>query len=242
MDTTWLSTAIVVLLASALQATTGFGFAVISIPLLILFRDPHSAVIINTMLACFTSTISAFRLWQKADLRVIRTLIFGAITGFPIGTYVVQFFDVQFFKLFISITILLFIVLLCAKRKLISIDQSGTFITGWISGFLTGTVGIPGPPIVLFLAAQESKKDVFRSTTLVYFSFVYTVALTSFFLFEQFSPDLLIEGFTLIPVVFCGMLLGTYIFERVSQKMFSQLTIFILIFAALYSLFSGLKQ
>jgi len=47
---------VIILLTSVIQATAGFGFALLAVPLMVLFIDLHEAVIIATLLG----TVSNF--------------------------------------------------------------------------------------------------------------------------------------------------------------------------------------
>lgn len=234
--TVWLASAAIVLLASTLQGVTGFGFALISMPLLLLVYDPHTAVGINIMISIVSLSLLTFRVRQTVLVPVVKNLFFGSLLGIPLGAYVFLHFDVQLLKLTIGIVTALSSVILISGLTVKS--ASGKLwenTVGSISGLLTGSIGMPGPPIILFLSNQKLPKDRFRATTAAYFVLVYLVSLLLLAWLGAVDKDVILTALSLVPFAILGGHLGFRIFPLVPQAKFQHGVSLLVLSSALYS-------
>ena len=109
METWVLLVAIIVFFfAGFIQSLAGFGFSLVSIPILIILIDPKlliPAIIIH-------GTVINISLFLKVRVNVqpgrIAPLIVAAIAGIPIGTWILIVVDQDIFKLFVGLLIMLF--------------------------------------------------------------------------------------------------------------------------------------
>ncbi len=71
------------LLAALAQAVTGFGSALVAVPLLALVTDPVTAVVVATTVSLVLSTGAAWRERAYVDLGRTRTLTLTGVVGMP---------------------------------------------------------------------------------------------------------------------------------------------------------------
>ena len=71
--------------ASVAQAVTGFGSALVAVPLLAFVVDPVDAVVATTIVSCVLSGWSFRKEREHADGAAVRTLVVTGIVGIPIG-------------------------------------------------------------------------------------------------------------------------------------------------------------
>ena len=82
-----------VLLASLVQGCTGFGFALVTVPVLLFFL-PHTQVPpIVVMLSLLNNVIVAIESRREITPRLILPLIAGGLIGIPAGVYVLKVID-----------------------------------------------------------------------------------------------------------------------------------------------------
>ena len=77
-----------VLAASVIQTVSGFGFALLCVPLLTLAVDIHTAVVISTMAGLTILLWQAWNLRHDADPVLTRRLTGSALVGMPLGLLV----------------------------------------------------------------------------------------------------------------------------------------------------------
>ncbi|MBB3189659.1 sulfite exporter TauE/SafE family protein [Halomonas cerina] len=219
---------LIIFFASTLQAATGFGFSVLATPLLFLIFEPHQAIQINIIISLIISLILYPELKKTVDKHLLYNLAKGAIIGTPIGVVLILFLSETMLKIFAGIVILslTFVVLLR-----FSIQQKGSrdIISGLSSGALTTSLGMPGPPLLLYFSSTNLDKHTLRSTTLIYFLFIYFLGLIAHVFTIGSSWNTWLIAAALTPMAFAGIFAGRTAFRMISQKTFRIINISILL-------------
>jgi uncharacterized protein len=226
---------IIVLVASLLQTSTGYGFSIVGTPFLLLIYPAHMAIQINIILSICLSAFMIFKIRKEIDKSLLVRLIKGSVMGLIFGIFIYLFLDIQLLKMTVGALILFFTILLILKL-MINRTQNKGFITGGISGLLTTSIGVPGPPLLLYFSGAGVDKTTLRSTTLAYYLFVYFVSLVMQISFGGTSKETWIFSLIAIPPLFAGIMLGQLFFKWISQKVFRIITYIILMFTGVYLL------
>ena len=230
-----LITGVIVFLASTSQACTGFGFSIMATPFFLLVYDIHDAIQINIILSIFISILMIKKIWRDIDKDLFVSLLKGGIIGLPIGILVYIFLDVKYLKIAISIIILVLTFLLILNMR-ISQTRGRDLFSGGISGLLTSSIGMPGPPLLLYFTGVGVEKAILRSTALGFYVFIYSSSLAMQIFFDGTSKNIWLASLISIPIVLLGIFLGQHLFKRINQKMFSIITYAILFITGLYLL------
>jgi len=229
----WLVTGIIVFLASVLQASTGFGFSIMATPFLLLIYDTHDAIQINIILSLLISVLMIAKIGEEVDKTRLVSLLKGSIIGLPIGIFVYIQLNVGYLKIVISLTILILTFLLLLNLR-ISQTKGRDLFSGGISGMLTTSLGMPGPPLLLYFTGSETDKAILRSTTLAFYVFVYSGSLAMQIVFDGTNKNIWMSSLISIPIVLLGIFLGQRLFNWINQKMFRIITYIILLFTGSY--------
>ncbi|WP_425805519.1 sulfite exporter TauE/SafE family protein [Desulfitobacterium sp. Sab5] len=227
----------IVFVASTLQAATGFGFAIMATPFLLLLFDAHNAIQLNIILSLIISLIMVYNVRHEIDLKILSHLIKGGLIGVIPGLLVFTFLDIRPLKILVSILILISTGLLIAKIKL---KQSNLkeLVTGMFSGSLTTSIGMPGPPLMIYFAGAEVDKATIRATTLAYFIFVSLITFLLQFIVYHSSSILWKSTLWSIPFVILGILLGQWLYARLNQRFLQRIIYLLLLTTGLYLLFT----
>lgn len=229
----WLVTGIIVFLASVLQASTGFGFSIMATPFLLLIYDAHDAIQINIILSLLISVLMIAKIGKEVDKTLLVSLLKGSIIGLPIGIFIYIQLNVEYLKIVISLTILVLTFLLLLKLR-INQTKGRDLSSGGISGMLTTSLGMPGPPLLLYFTGSETDKATLRSTTLAFYVFVYSASLAMQIVFDGTNKNIWMSSLISIPIVLLGIFLGQHLFNWINQKMFRIITYIILLFTGTY--------
>src|SRR5690625_1834946 len=224
---------IIVLIASLLQTSTGYGFSIIGTPFLLLLYPAHMAIQINIILSICLSAGMIFKIRKEVDKTLVIRLIKGSVLGLIVGIFVYLFLDIQLLKMTVGIIILVLTVLLIFQ---VTVNQSKRkdYVTGGISGVLTTSIGVPGPPLLLYFSGAGIDKTTLRSTTLAYYLFVYFASLMMQISFGGTSKETWMFSLIAIPPLFIGVFLGQLLFKWISQLTFLLITYIILLFTGAY--------
>lgn len=230
---------IIVLVASILQAGTGFGFSIMATPFLLLIFESHDAIQLNIILSLLISLLMTYKIRKEVNKESLIRLIKGSLIGILPGLFLFIFLDVRPLKIFVSILILASTGLLVAK---VNVKQSNSkeLVTGALSGLLTTSLGMPGPPLLIYFAGAKVDKSTLRSTTLAYFVFVYLVSLFLQFSMYSISKGVWISTLWALPFTLLGIYLGQWVFARLNQQLFQKIIYILLLFTGIYLLLTTL--
>ncbi|HEQ3529341.1 sulfite exporter TauE/SafE family protein [Bacillus cereus] len=217
----------IILVASILQASTGFGFSIMATPFLLMLFLPQEAIQINIILSLIISISLIWKIRMDVDFVLLKRFIFGSIVGVPFGILIFISVNINTFKLAVSILLLLLTFLLICNVTVRS-TQSRDFIVGGLSGLLTTSIGMPGPPLLLYFTGTDTEKEKLRATTLAFYLFIYFISLVTQILFTGTNKTIWESSFYAIPIVFLGLFIGQMIFKWLNQRIFKIFTYILL--------------
>ena len=216
-------------LASFLGGTTGFGFALVSTPLLLLIGFPLEFVVTaNLTLALITRISVSYRFRRHVSLRRASMLILGSTPGFYLGARVLVSVDTSTIKVAAGIIVMVAALLLAwPVSASASPDIPGAPVAaGLAGGFLGATTSLSGVPPVLLLAHEQARPLSFLADLAVYFVFSNSIALILLATQGALAVQALFPASLLwLPGAFLGNFLGTIVGPRLPEKAFRQLTL-----------------
>ncbi|KYG89120.1 hypothetical protein A0U40_13940 [[Bacillus] sp. KCTC 13219] len=230
----------IILVASILQTSTGFGFSIMATPFLLMLFLPQEAIQINIIISLFISISLIWKIRENVDFDILKRLVIGSIVGVPFGILFFITIDIDTFKIGIAILLLLLTLLLIFNFT-VKPTPLRDFFVGGLSGLLTTSIGMPGPPLLLYFTGTNTKKEKLRATTLAFYLFIYFISLITQILFTGTSKLIWQLSIYAIPVVFLGLFIGQIIFKRLNQKAFKLLTYILLSFTGIYLLINSLN-
>jgi hypothetical protein len=226
---------LVVLLASFIQSLTGFGFAIISVPILVLFIDPKIAVQISLILGFVLSAVALLMSRRKVGRLDLRwPLLVGSLVGIPIGGLVLKFISPLPLRLLVSGAGMVIAFLFFRGFSIEIVRQNLAFgVVGVISGILNSTTSMGGVVVALFLTNTGFDNFNLRSNMLVYLLVTNMVTILTLFITGTLTSPVLLLSLDLIPVITVGLLIGAWLFARVSRKAFTNIVLAVVIVASI---------
>jgi uncharacterized membrane protein YfcA len=207
-------------------SVTGFGYALVATPFLILLFPPAQAVplvLISWFPIAIVLVVSSRRLLVKG--RVVR-LLAGAIPGAPLGMYALAMLSASTMRGVIGVITLLAVAAMAMRpSKPLAHEQRALFGAGFISGILAGASGLSGPPIVLLGLRQRWSHEGFRATLLCYFFVLHTLISASFGNIGMLTVDTLGLSLQALPGIVTGYAAGMWLKGRVDAGMYRRLAI-----------------
>ena len=218
------------LLAGTVSGLTGFGLALISVPLLLFVYDPKTVVVITAVLSVIINLAVVWDSWRDADRRVVVALLPPALVGVIAGTEVLRAVDPDYIRLGVGIVVVFSALLLLRDVRLPGAETRwGTVVAGSASGALSTSTGLAGPPIVLLFASRNLPKRAFRGSSALYFLLMSLVGLVVLYFRGIFDADQIPLALALIPAAFLGKALGTALLKKVSERGFRKISLGIVI-------------
>lgn len=230
---------IIILIASILQTSTGFGFSILATPFLLLLFDVREAVQINLLLSLVISSVLIYKIKQDVDWNIFKRFAAGSIIGLPVGIGIFLWADMTYLKLTVSILIIVLTILLILHYR-IRQTVNRDYAIGALSGAFTTSIGMPGPPLLLYFSGTGTSKETLRATTLAFYLIVYVASFIVQISFAGTSTIMWKYSLYALPVVFVGLVLGQWMFPKINQHSFRLLTYALLLFTGVYLLWQQL--
>lgn len=151
-------------LASFAQSLSGFGFSLLSVPVMTLVVSPRDAVIISTLLGAVSTTTQAILDRAHRDWVLARSLAVSAYLGMPIGLGIFVVVSETMLRVVLGVVVVSATVLLARGFTLRDETKAVDWAMGFISGALSTSTSTNGPPLVFLMQARGLPPEVFRST------------------------------------------------------------------------------
>jgi len=232
---------IAVFAAGVIKGLTGFGFSLVSVPVLVVILGPRTAVPIIILLNA-TANVAMFPLVrQAAHLRRIVPLVVAGIAAVPLGMLLLLKLDPQTVKLLAGcVTILFALAFLAGFQRPVSNEKWGFAAAGLISGTTNGLISTGGPPAVLFLTNQGVPKKTFRASLVAYFLFLNLASVPMFVAGGLLSASIARQALILAPAMFLGAFVGSKLLHKLPEQTFRVTALVVVMLAGLLSVLSSL--
>jgi uncharacterized protein len=236
---TWGGLAMTSFAAALLLATNGFGFAVIAVPFFLLLLAADRAIQLVIILSLALSLMMIPRLRDAIDPGLLLRLTIGSIVGLPVGLVVFGYSDPLIVRLAAGALIALFAAMLgwnrYRRRPQVAMRPGFDLGAGTLAGVATGLVGMPGPPVMIYLMLAAAPMRAVRATLVAFFALVYAATLLSDVVFLGVPAADWEIAATLLPLIWIGGIAGLRIAERLNETVAAILSILVLAVAGLYT-------
>ena len=233
---------VVIFIAGVTQSLTGFGFGLVAIPLLTLVISPKLAPPIVLIDGMVLNLLILRRAHVAVQPKRIWLLSAAGVLGVPFGTWVLAHWDVESLRIYIGVmTCLVAVFFLKGIRREVKNEQLVSAPIGFVSGVMSGSINMGGPPVILFFANQNVPRQVFRANIVAYF-FILQIAAVPFLLWNGIlNRETFIAGVVLLPALIAGGFVGASFAERVDDGVVRHLTLIIVSVAGVLSILNGLN-
>ena len=230
MSAAFLVALLAALLAGAVSGLTGFGLALISVPLFLFVYDPQTVVAITAVLSVAINLAVVWDSWREAEKWLVVALLLPAFLGIFLGAEALAVVDSLYIRLGVGVLVVFSALLLLREVRLPGANtRVGTAVAGFASGALSTSTGLAGPPIVLLFASRGLPKYSFRGSSALYFLPLSLVGIGVLFQRGLFGAEHVTLSLALIPAAFLGKVLGTALLKRISEKAFRATTLGVVI-------------
>ena len=192
--------------AAYVRGLTGFGMAIILVPLLGLIIPPAQAVVLGILLQLLIGPVGLGLIHADADRATALPIGLIAMVTTPVGMAVLDVTRPDVARLLITVVAVgAFVAVLLPKQpEGHKPGRAAVIGTGVASGVLTGFAAMPGPPVVPFYLRRRLDPKTARASMLLIF-FLTAIAGTAAALWVGIATQRL---FLLALLLFAPMWLG----------------------------------
>jgi uncharacterized membrane protein YfcA len=223
MDATTLRLLLVVLAATLIRSSFGFGEALIAVPLLALSMPVPIAVPLAMLLSITIAAVVIAQDWRHIHVRSTGWLLVATFAGTPLGTAMLTFRRDWIVKAALAVVIMTFssFCLLGRRTPELARDSRRWLLgCGFAAGVLGGAYGMNGPPLVIYGAIRRWSPQQFRATLQGYFLPASAAAMAGCWMAGLWVPAVTHDYLISLPVVLPAIFAGRAINQRLRSAVF----------------------
>lgn len=232
---------LIILISALLQGMTSFGASLIAMPLLLFFYDIKIVVPLTVTLNLIMNIIIFKKIYKYQNIKTILPMLITALIFTVVGIIFLKNTNSNYIKFIIGIIlVLLSIIKLFGIKFKIKNSKIAYIPVGIISGLLNGIAGLSGPPVLIFLSAQEINKNTFRATLTSYFLVLNIFTVISFIISGNYSIEVFNKLIIFLPALIVGITLGVYLGNKTNEEFFKKIVLSFLLFMGVYLIYNSL--
>lgn len=217
--------------ASGWQAMTGFGSALLAVPILALLVGPEHAVVGSVAPFLLLTSVTAVTDRKGVQWRHVGLLLAAAAPGLPMGLLLLEVLPSRILMMAIALLVAGMALLVASGLRLAQRAPHITLV-GFLAGVLETSTAISGPPLVAAFQALDFGPRQARGTLAAVFSCISLASALLFALAGQYTPATVLISALGFPGVVVGWIIGDRIFGRTNAATFRRLSIGALLIAA----------
>ncbi|SDK31038.1 hypothetical protein SAMN05660337_0038 [Maridesulfovibrio ferrireducens] len=238
--TPFIAVPLILLSSGFLQGLTGFGSALIAMPLLAFIIDIKTAVAVCTLCGVTITLRMCLNLRSSLDLKKIMPLIIGSVPGSIFGTLVLKELDGHIITLFLGILVSGYATYsLFVKPVALKLKPAWGLLAGFLTGSITAAISAGGPPTLIYSSLMGWKKNELKATLSGFFLAAAVMGATGHLL-SGLTTQYVLKLFlaSIIPVQL-GVYLGHTLSGKVSEGLYKRMVMILLVFMGIMLIFQS---
>jgi uncharacterized membrane protein YfcA len=224
-------------LAGLVRGFSGFGSALIYVPLMSAVYGPRIAAPTFVLQDVVCGLLFLSGVWQKAHWREVLPMAACAVFAAQFGTLILQYADPVALRWALCALVATVIVILASGWRYHGKPMLAVTIgVGLLAGLLGGAVQISGPPIIVYWLGSGNPADVLRANFFAYFSIFSIASIATYVIHGLVTAQVLALAIFVTPVSLAGMWLGTKAFGFASEKVYRSTAYVIVTLSAIVGL------
>lgn len=224
-------------LAGLVRGFSGFGSALIYVPLMSAVYGPKIAAATFVIADIITGTVFLAGVWRKAHYREVLIMAACAIGAAQFGTLILQHADPVTLRWVLCVFVGLVVAILASGWRYHGRPHlSVTIGVGLLAGLLGGALQISGPPIIVYWLGSGFPVDVLRANFFAYFSLFSFGILITYALHGLVTALVLALALFTTPVTIVSMWAGSRLFLLASERTYRVVGYVIVVLSALIAM------
>ena len=211
----------VVFFAALAQTLSGFGFALILMPIVTIWVGLRTAAPLVALTALTSYTVNLIRYRRAVDIREVLRLGAASALGVPVGLWALANVDESIIKPLLGLVLIAYAVYrlirpvgsrLCSPRWV--------YPAGFVAGCLGGAYNTPGPPLIVYGSLRQWSRQKFRAVLQTFFFFNGVLVVASHYVAHHLTPTVLTFYAYAVPALLLGILAGSRIDSTLNHDRF----------------------
>jgi uncharacterized protein len=227
----------IALLSGAARGFSGFGSAMIYIPLMAAVYEPRIAAATLVLIDFVCALPLAVRAVPHCSWREVIPISVAAAVAVPLGTLALLVADPVMLRWTIAAVVIALLAVLASGWRYHGRPRlPATIGVGFLSGLGSGAVQIAGPPVIIYWLGGAGRAAIVRANLMVYFTFIDAIGCVAYLLKGLFTAEVAALALLLGPPFILAMVAGARWFRGASDLTFRRVAYAIIAVSALISL------
>jgi uncharacterized membrane protein YfcA len=213
--------ALFALVAGLARGFSGFGAALIFMPLASALVGPRMAAPMLMIIDAVTSLGLVPRALSASDKPEVGVMTLGTIVGVPLGAAALTRTDPVLIRWIIAAMIVAMLALLMSGWRYRGRPAAPlTVLIGAVSGLFSGIAQIGGPPVVAYWLGSAAAAVTVRANVILFFALSNVVSFTSYWFGGLLTSAVIAAALVTGPAYGLGLFIGARLFGRASEIAF----------------------
>jgi uncharacterized membrane protein YfcA len=209
------------LIGGVVRGYSGFGGALIVIPLAATVFGPKMAVPLFYLFDLGSATPYGYRSVPKCKWPQVLPMLAGHLVMLPLGTWLLTNMDPTAVRWGMEATVVLMLLLLVSGWRYTGRTNPPLSVgVGAAAGLMGAVAGISGPPIIAYWLGQKDDAATIRTNIMAYYALTSTAMDIIFLVTGLFTWQVLIYALIIWPGYAAGLWGGARLFQGSTDRMF----------------------
>ena len=205
----------IIAFSALFRGFTGFGFAIIAVPLLSLALPPLMAVALAAGLQLLGGLMDLRQASRACHWPSVRWLLAGAVLASPVGTLLLARLPADGARLALAAACGVAVVALASGAGFRTMPgRAATMTAGALSGLFNGLAAMPGPPALAYYLALPLTPAQVRASLMAFFAFSAMASTASLLVIGAIGWREVAMVLAGMPLMLAGSRIGAALFRR----------------------------
>lgn len=215
--------------AAIVQGVSGFGFALVAMPILSGLTSIQTAAPLVALITLTNNLLLCLYYRQSFDRNVVKNLLLGAVLGIPIGFLVLDYLPTTLMLIALGAIIVAYsLYSLVSPVMPVLKSKLWAYGAGFLSGILLASFNLSGPPIVLYGSSQRWSQDRFKGNLSSFFWISVAIVVVGHGFQHRISADIVRQFFLAAPSLVLGLFLGVILSKKFDPTIFRKVVTILL--------------
>ena len=227
-------------LGATVQSTTGFGFAITLMSVIPHFMDNYLVcTALSSLGGLFISLMVAIKNFKKANLKIMLAPIIGYAVACGIAVPLSKRIPTESLSKALGVVLIaasVYFIFFNNKFKMKPCFRNG-LIAGSVAGAGAALFSVAGPPMAIYFVSTTDDKDVYRATSLTFFTMSSLYSTTMRVINGIITFDVILIFLPMLAAIALGFFIGNRLFEKINIDMIKKAVYALMAISGLTMLF-----
>lgn len=229
-DLLWLGA--VIMVAGLVRGFSGFGTALIFVPLASRILPPPDAILIVTITGFASAAALLPRAWRDGERPDVARLGLAAAVMVPVGVWALRSLDPIVVRWAVTLAAAVTVTaMLAGWRYHGRVTGVGLLAIGAAAGLLGGMTGLTGPAVILFYLASPRPAQVIRANIILFLAILDVFVAASLFGSGLVARPTLLLALALMAPYTLAVLAGQRLFDPARETLYRRIALAVIALA-----------